>query len=246
LGEDGTAAEQQLKQALTMYRTAFPDLSITVEDMISEGDKVVVRNTWRGTQQGDLGGIVPPTGERMVTMPYMEFYRIVDGKIVEIRAESDMLTFLEFLGVVPGAPLPAAVLLMMKHKNTLSVRRAIEAFQKGDATTIRELFANEAVWHLPGKSSLAGEHKGIEAIVQLSEKIVEMTAGTLREQRLEPVFLESEATLRCVLWHSITAERNSKTLDISEAILCSSGLTDGKIMEVWHRPEQHPFDEFFS
>src|SRR5215216_1883633 len=92
--EGGAAVEQQLKQALSMYRTAFPDLSITVEDMIAEGDEVAVRNTWRGTQHGDLGGIASPPDERPVTMPYMEFYRLNNGKIVEIRAESDMLTFL--------------------------------------------------------------------------------------------------------------------------------------------------------
>jgi len=244
--EGGAAVEQQLKQALSMYRTAFPDLSITVEDMIAEGDEVAVRNTWRGTQHGDLGGIASPPDERPVTIPYMEFYRLNNGKIVEIRAESDMLTFLELVGVVPGAPLPAAALLTMEHKNTLSVRHAIEAFQKGDAAVIRELFANEAVWHLPGKSPLAGDYNGVEAIVGLSGRIVEMTGGTLQEQRLEPIFLESTPSLRCVLWHSITAERNSKTLDISEAILCSTSLTDSKIVEVWHRPDQYPFDEFFS
>jgi predicted ester cyclase len=50
------------KQFLSMYITAFPDLHFTIEDMIAEGDFVVVRQTTRGTHQGNLMGI-PPTGK---------------------------------------------------------------------------------------------------------------------------------------------------------------------------------------
>src|SRR5690348_15208885 len=52
------------KQLIGMMLTAFPDLYVTVEDMVAEGDKVVVRLTMHGTQQGSLGGI-PPTGKRV-------------------------------------------------------------------------------------------------------------------------------------------------------------------------------------
>src|SRR5712691_11286150 len=52
------------RQAIGMMLTGFPDLHVTVEDMIAEGDKVVVRLTMRGTQQGALGGI-PPTGKQV-------------------------------------------------------------------------------------------------------------------------------------------------------------------------------------
>src|SRR2546425_11612355 len=50
---------EQYKQLVTMYFSAFPDLHITVEDMIAEGDKVVCRWTARGTQQGAFMGIPP-------------------------------------------------------------------------------------------------------------------------------------------------------------------------------------------
>jgi predicted ester cyclase len=56
-----------MKHFVTMYRTAFPDYTCTVEDQVAEGDKVVTRWTVRGTQHGELMGI-PPTG-RQVTLP---------------------------------------------------------------------------------------------------------------------------------------------------------------------------------
>jgi predicted ester cyclase len=56
---------EEAKQFVTMYKTAFPDLSATVEDEIAEGDKVVSRWTVRGTHQGEIEEFGPPTGRKM-------------------------------------------------------------------------------------------------------------------------------------------------------------------------------------
>jgi len=69
------------KQFLSMLFTAFPDLQFTIEDMIAEGDFVVVRHTTRGTHQGNFRGI-PPTGKQ-VSGTGMFIDRIVHGKAVE-------------------------------------------------------------------------------------------------------------------------------------------------------------------
>src|SRR5438128_10733553 len=53
------------KQTVRMYRTAFPDLTFTIEDLVAEGDKVVSRFTGRGTHRGELMG-VPPSGKQVV------------------------------------------------------------------------------------------------------------------------------------------------------------------------------------
>src|SRR5438270_12929467 len=55
-----------VKQTISMYLTAFPDLHFTVEDIIADQDKVVTRLTCRGTQQGAFMGI-PPTGKQATT-----------------------------------------------------------------------------------------------------------------------------------------------------------------------------------
>jgi steroid delta-isomerase-like uncharacterized protein len=88
------------RQALAAYREAFPDLRVTNEDVLAEGDKVVLRWTARGTHQGDLMGI-PPTG-RLVTLKGIDILRIENGKIVERWAEYDNLGLLQQLGIVPA------------------------------------------------------------------------------------------------------------------------------------------------
>lgn len=56
-----------LKRFISMYLTAFPDIHFTIEDLISEGDKVVVRYTATGTHQGELMGIAPTGKHATVT-----------------------------------------------------------------------------------------------------------------------------------------------------------------------------------
>src|SRR5579872_2992489 len=66
-----------LKQFVNMYRGAYPDLHMTIEDMIAEGDKLVVRFSARGTHRGTLMGI-PPTG-RQVTVTAIDILRFENG-----------------------------------------------------------------------------------------------------------------------------------------------------------------------
>jgi predicted ester cyclase len=76
------------KQVNTMLRAAFPDLRLTVEEMVSEGDRVSVRCTARGTHQGEFWG-VPPTGSR-VAWEVISIVRVAGGKIAERWSQSDV------------------------------------------------------------------------------------------------------------------------------------------------------------
>jgi steroid delta-isomerase-like uncharacterized protein len=96
------AADQEFHM---MFYAAFPDLQATIEDMIAEGDQVVTRAAWRGTHQGAFQGI-PPTGKPM-TLTGIQILRIVDGKIVEHRSESDGLGMMQQLGAIPAPGQPA-------------------------------------------------------------------------------------------------------------------------------------------
>ena len=94
------------KEAVMQFRTPVPDLHITVEDMLAEGDKVLTRWTARGTQTGQLGPI-PPTGKR-AELHGMTVNRLVDGRIIEAWDNFDWLGLMRQLGVglpgVSGAP----------------------------------------------------------------------------------------------------------------------------------------------
>ena len=85
------------KEFIGMMRTAFPDLHVTVEDLIAEGDTVAARFTMRGTFKGELMGVAP-TG-RQLTFPEAVFIRFENGKEVEATAYGNMLSFNEQLGI---------------------------------------------------------------------------------------------------------------------------------------------------
>jgi steroid delta-isomerase-like uncharacterized protein len=100
----GPAGQRQLVTAL---RGAFPDLSVVVEDMIGEGDRVLARYVFSGTQDGEYNGL-PPTGRR-VEVTGMAIWRIAGGQIVETWVIFDVYGLLQQLGVIPGpAATPAA------------------------------------------------------------------------------------------------------------------------------------------
>ncbi len=88
------------KQAIAVMLEGFPDLHVTIEDMIAEGDKVVTRFTTHGTQQGTLGSI-PPTGKQ-VAVTTIEITRIANGRIVEDWGLDDRLGMMQQLGLVPA------------------------------------------------------------------------------------------------------------------------------------------------
>ena len=91
---------EELKIFAGTWRESFPDWHSTFEELIAEGDRVAERWTGRGTHLGELQGI-PPTGKR-VEGPGSVFYRIVGGKIVEFRAQFDMIGLMQQLGVSPS------------------------------------------------------------------------------------------------------------------------------------------------
>ena len=95
--EDGPEA---LKQGITNVRTAYPDLHLTIEDLIAEGDKVVGLWTATGTNTGTRMDGGPATGKR-VTVSGITINRIYGGKIVESWARWDSLSMYKQLGVTP-------------------------------------------------------------------------------------------------------------------------------------------------
>jgi steroid delta-isomerase-like uncharacterized protein len=87
------------KGVVSMYRTAFPDLRVPIEDLIAESDKVVSRWTAHGTHQGELMGIAPTGNQASVTGMIVD--RISGGRIEEEWVEYDTLHLMQQLGAVP-------------------------------------------------------------------------------------------------------------------------------------------------
>jgi steroid delta-isomerase-like uncharacterized protein len=87
------------RQFLTMVATAFPDIRVSVEDMIAEGDKVVVRLNVTGTQQGVLMGTIPPSGKHAVWTG-IDILKIQDGKITERWSQRDLFGMMKQIGAI--------------------------------------------------------------------------------------------------------------------------------------------------
>jgi steroid delta-isomerase-like uncharacterized protein len=87
------------KRQVELYRTAFPDLKFTIEDVIADGDQVVIRWTSSGTHKGELMGLAP-TGTR-VTSSGIAIDKLSGGKIVEAWNHWDTLGLMRQLGAAP-------------------------------------------------------------------------------------------------------------------------------------------------
>jgi steroid delta-isomerase-like uncharacterized protein len=89
-----------LKEVFARLLRAYPDLHITAEDLIEDGDKIVSRNTVTGTHQGEYMGI-PPTG-KAITYDEIFIARFVGGRVAETWGVVDVLSQMKQLGVIPA------------------------------------------------------------------------------------------------------------------------------------------------
>ena len=115
-----------LKRVVSMYRTAFPDLRMTVDDVIASGDKVVLRWHSDGTHRGELAGLAPTGVHGSVSGISIDRWQ--DGKIVEAWAEWDNMGLARQLGAAPpegsvgekiGMGVQRLVANRMRRKNPL-------------------------------------------------------------------------------------------------------------------------------
>ena len=109
------------RELVTKYRAAFPDLRMTIRDLLAEGDKVVIRLSWKGTHRSDLPGI-PATG-RQAEVTTTVVCRISGGKIVEEWTNWDALGMMQQLGVIPELGQAKAAAVAGAFKQTRPARR---------------------------------------------------------------------------------------------------------------------------
>ena len=94
-GEKGPAG---FFQTVGSLRTGFPDIKWTIEDLIAEGDKVIVRWSWKGTNSGSFRGF--PVSNKMVNDNAIAIYQFSGNKVTHAWIQSDRLGFLMQIGVV--------------------------------------------------------------------------------------------------------------------------------------------------
>jgi steroid delta-isomerase-like uncharacterized protein len=93
-GRDG------LKEAITRVSAGLSDETMTIEDMIAEGDRVAVRLTSSATHTGELMGM-PPSGKRY-EIGEIHIFRVRDGRVSEHWHQADFMGMMKQLGATPG------------------------------------------------------------------------------------------------------------------------------------------------
>jgi steroid delta-isomerase-like uncharacterized protein len=90
----------------TAFFTGLPDVTVTVEDLVVSGDRVVGRFVYRGTHTGDLMGI--PASGQAVEMRTIDIWRVRDGLFVEHWDELNLMQMFQQIGALPALGAPAA------------------------------------------------------------------------------------------------------------------------------------------
>ncbi len=94
------AGREGVKALFRMARQAMPDMTITAEDIVAEGDRIAARAVMTGTQTGEFMGI-PPSGKH-VEMTVMDLIRIENGMYVEHWGVADMMGMMVQIGAIPA------------------------------------------------------------------------------------------------------------------------------------------------
>jgi ketosteroid isomerase-like protein len=131
---------------------------------------------------------------------------------------------------------------MGSDENVAIMQRAYDAFNAADIDTLIEIFDESAVWHLPGRSSMADDYQGRDATLAYFGQLGERTGGTFRAQ-LERLVGDDDD--RVVGIQRSTADRDGKHLDVRDSIVFT--LKDGRIIDGReHFEDLYAWDEFWS
>jgi ketosteroid isomerase-like protein len=129
-----------------------------------------------------------------------------------------------------------------EHPHATRAREGFERFVQGDLPALLDLFADDAVWHVPGSMALSGAHRGRDAIIQFLRRTAELTGGTYRVELLWTVADDDHL----VAVYRAQGERpEGRVLDIEQALLVE--LEEGRWKVVRAQPLDQPaFDAFWN
>ena len=130
---------------------------------------------------------------------------------------------------------------MVENAYESVIRRAYQDFESGDLDLLGTVMAQDVVWHEPGRSSLAGDYKGPEAVLGFLRRLKEQSGGTFNIEILE-VISQPE---RAVVFQRETARRDGNVLDVITAV--DFEIHHSKITEVTvYQADTYQFDEFWE
>lgn len=130
---------------------------------------------------------------------------------------------------------------MSEHPNVTLMKRVYEAFTVGDVQKAATYWTPDCVHHYPGRSQLAGSHKGIDEALAFAGRLFELTGGQLRMEILDIGASDNHAFALV----NTSYGRNGETIEMP--FINIARIRDGKIAEFWTYPDdQYAVDEFWA
>jgi ketosteroid isomerase-like protein len=132
---------------------------------------------------------------------------------------------------------------MAEHPNIARLKKGYEAFAAGDMDTLRDLFVDDILWHVPGNNPLAGDYKGRDEVFGFFARIAQETGGNFRLE-LHDVLSNDE---HAVALARVSGERAGKRLDGEPNVHVYHVNDEGKVTEFWgFSQDSSKVDEFWS
>ena len=130
---------------------------------------------------------------------------------------------------------------MAEHPNVDLVRKGYEAYSTGDMDTITKLFADDILWHIAGRSPLAGDYKGRDQVFGFFGKLMELSDGTSKIE-VHDILANDEHAVAIVTG---SGTRNGKSLNSPDVHVFH--MKNGQVVEFWDSPlDQYEADEFWA
>ena len=98
-GDQEVRGRDGIRGLWEVFLKAFPDLTFTIDDVVTQGDKLALRWTVRGTHTGEFLGI--PASNKKISLPTIEIFRIADGQLVEAWDQWDRMHLMQQIGGGP-------------------------------------------------------------------------------------------------------------------------------------------------
>ncbi len=130
---------------------------------------------------------------------------------------------------------------MAEAQSVQNLRKGYKAFAEGDMEALAEIISEAAVWHIPGKSPLAGDYKGRDAIFGYFAKLMEVTGGTFKAELVHALGDDSFA----VALQRSTATAQGRAYTGTDVLV--DRIENGSAVETWvYLENQDLFDELLS
>ena len=129
----------------------------------------------------------------------------------------------------------------MAHQNVDLLNRGYDAFEKGDLDTLLQLFTDDIVFHVPGRSQVAGDYRGQDEVFGFFGRLVELTGGSFKIERHHVLADDSHGSVLS----TTTAQRDGKNLSVKGVDVFH--FEGDRVSEIWtFVDDQYADDEFFG